>query len=244
MTGGTEVRNNGTEVQKKHNYTPELALRICEEIAGGATLLKLCERDDMPTRQSVYKWLTLHQKFFDAYARAKELSGMSLEEEALVMARTLAGPNDFTSVKVQAYNIAMQQLRWSAAHRDRRNYGSDSVGATTVVPITINTTLNLGQDGLPATDNQRSIYTIEANVVPQGKAEYGSTEQAMGQDIDTPTLDLTAEHASLKDGGKGGRPVGSHRGVKGRRKSQRAIALTATKYAEQERKRLAKLQKG
>lgn len=229
-------------------YTPEIAMRICEAAADGDTLVEICSRDDMPGRNTVYRWLTLYPKFFDAYERAKELSAQSLEEEALMMARTLKGPNDFTSVKVQAYNIAMQQLRWSAARRNPRVYGTGVDAGSNKVPITINTTLNIGQDG-PATDGGKSEYTISIEV-PVGRG----TEDGGSETEDPPTIDLEAEPVdndpSMAFGedltktraGLGkrpdGRPAHTRKGVKGRRKSPAGIARTARTYAKQERKRL------
>lgn len=143
-------------------YSPELALRICELVSDGETLVDIGKMAGMPNRQTIHRWLAVYPKFFDAYERAKEVSAQSFEEEAIMMARTLKGQNDFTGVKVQAYNIAMQQLRWSASRRDKARYGQQQA-AVTAVPIQINTTLNLGQNGMPApTDTQTSIYTVQA----------------------------------------------------------------------------------
>src|SRR5882672_3647074 len=120
-------------------YSPELALRICEEIASGLTITDIAAMDGMPTRQTIYRWIAVYPKFYDAFERAREVSAQSLEEEALTMARILKDANNFTGTKVQAYNIAMQQLRWSASRRDKARYGQQQVG-TTMVPIQINTT--------------------------------------------------------------------------------------------------------
>lgn len=146
-------------------YTPDLALKVCELIAGGETVGSIAKTNGLPSKPTIYRWLSQHPKFFDAYERARELSAQSFDDEALDMARELRGANDFTGTKVQAYNIAMGQLRWSASRRDKGRYGQQ-VQATTAVPIQINTTLNLGQEGMgPATDTAQSIYTVEAHVL-------------------------------------------------------------------------------
>lgn len=150
-------------------YSPEIALAICEAIASGKTLSNIVDDDNMPSRQTIYRWLTVYPKFFSAYERAREVAAQSFEDEALDMARKLAGPNDFTGTKVQAFNIAMQQLRWSAARRDPKRYGQ-TVNNTAGIAIQINTTLNLGQDGKAAVDDNTSGYTIEYTV-PATNAE-------------------------------------------------------------------------
>lgn len=230
-------------------YTPEIAMEICMQIADGQTMVEICAKEDMPSRNTVYKWLTKYPKFFDAYERAKELSAQSLEEEALTMARTLKDANDFTGTKVQAYNIAMGQLRWSAARRDKARYGQSAPGLNTTVPIVINTTLNLGQEG-PPTDAEQSIYTISVEVPTsqvdseeepptiEGEFSEGIEDEAASDDNAFGVPEKVAP--SGLGARNAGRPKGTAKGVVGRRKSPKAIEATARKYAEQERKRLAK----
>ena len=150
-------------------YSPELALKICEKVAEGNTLLDICKEAGMPHRASFQRWVMLYKDVAVSYQAARELSAQSLEDEALGLARKLSGPNDFTTVKVRAIDIALQQIRWSATRRDPSKYGQKA-RETITVPIQINTTLYLGGDNR---DSQR-ISTITAKVVtPTGK--YGWT---------------------------------------------------------------------
>lgn len=55
------------------DYTDEIAAEICERLSteeGG--LFEVCKADDMPSRSTVYLWLSKHQAFSDMYARARE----------------------------------------------------------------------------------------------------------------------------------------------------------------------------
>lgn len=236
------MAENPIEKRLGVKYSPEVALLICERLAEGLSLVQICEMDDMPSRNTVYKWLSVYPKFFDAYERAREISAQSLEDEAIDMARKLTEQNDFTGTKVQAYNIAMQQLRWSAAHRDRNRYGERAAN-TTIVPVQINTTLNLGQDGVPATDNAKSIYSIEYEVkVPDPAREPEPSAETPALDLlpsgnDNPALPFglpETETNDLHPKSKGGRPKGTHKGIPGRRKSAAATKATATKYAKKD----------
>ncbi len=147
------------------SYSPELALKICEQVAKGETLLGICKGVGMPHRTSFYRWVMLYKDVAISFQAARELSAQSLEEEALGLARTLSGKNDFTTVKVRAIDIALQQLRWSATRRDPSKYGQKAK-ETITVPIQINTTLDLGGDNR----DSQGIYTITAEVVtPTGK---------------------------------------------------------------------------
>jgi hypothetical protein len=235
---------NAIDKKLRVTYKPEIALRICEEVAGGATIVEIEATDGMPSRSTIYRWLAVYPKFFDAYERAREVSAQSFEDEALMMARTLKNANDFTGVKVQAYNIAMQQLRWSASRRDKARYGQQIQGATTV-PIQINTTLNLAQDGQPQpTDTQSSIYTVEATVTLGHAETEGYEEDSVEQMVgEGEVLDLSAnpdDDEKLPFGlpetetqqlhnPKNGRPFKQHR--KGPRKSAGQAARSAKIYA-------------
>lgn len=158
-------------------YTTEIAEAICVKIASGETLEEISRETGFPARGTVYRWLARYPKFYDAYERAREVSAQSLEEEALLMARNLKNANDFSGTKVQAYNIAMQQLRWSASRRDKARYGQQMPTAAPLM-IQINSSLNL-DPAVQANDVAKSVYTIEAIVVPT-KSE---TDEA--PDVDT-----------------------------------------------------------
>lgn len=55
------------------DYTPELADLICEAIASGGALYKMCQdRDDFPAESTVYLWLQRYPEFSEKYARARE----------------------------------------------------------------------------------------------------------------------------------------------------------------------------
>lgn len=193
---------NAVDKKLAVKYSPEIALAICEAIASGDTLSDLVKKDIMPSRNTIYRWLTVYPKFFAAFERAREIAAQSFEDEAIDMARILKGANDFTGTKVQAYNIAMQQLRWSAARRDPKRYGA-SVGGSAGVSIQINTTLNLGQDGKPALDASTEGFTIEYNL-PQPEEVTQDTDDdfnkitAMGEVVETDTE--TDDNSSLAFG--------------------------------------------
>lgn len=226
----------------KVEYSAEVALKICELTAEGVTLADIAARDDMPSRATLYRWLSAYPKFFDAYERAKEISAQSLEEEALTMARHLKDANDFTGTKVQAYNYAMQQLRWSAARRDKVRYGQAIAPTNLSIPIQINTTLNLGQDGQPsATDNQSSVYTVEATINPNLPAIVEEEDEsvldlhASGEVVELE--DQTGDNAKLPFGVPEHETQDIHkpkigRPRKGPRKSPGHAARTAKLYAK------------
>lgn len=148
-------------------YDGEVAMKVMEAIAEGKTLVEVSKMQGMPSRATIYRWLAAYPDLAKAYEVAREISAQSFEEEALDMARTLKGDNDFTGVKVRMYEAAMGQFRWSAARRDPKRYGAKTEAAL-VVPIQINTTLDMGSgsgDRMPVTsDAGDNIYSITASV--------------------------------------------------------------------------------
>lgn len=227
-------------------FSYEIAEAILVAIAEGKTLKAVSDTPGMPSRNTVYKWLTQYPKFFDAYERAKEVSAQSLEDEALTIARNLAGINDYTGVKVTALNYAMQQLRWSAARRDPARYGQKAETSTTV-PIQIVTTLNLGQDGQPpAQDSDRSVYTIDAIVEARPQMPDAPdtddpptidgelSDEDNGYTVEVPAFDFDPdEKPDLKTPKRVGRPPGRKQGP---RKDAARTKATATRTAHKLKK--------
>lgn len=229
-----ELHSESRAINEVTNATwnPRAALRICELVADGQTLVDVCKREDTPSRATVYRWLTAFPEFYDAYERAKELSAQSFEDEALGLARTLVGPNDFTGTKIKAYEVAMAQLRWSAARRDKTRYGNVA-NVSTTVPIQINTTLDLGQGGV-VTTSQTNVYEISSLVPPA--AEPADTDAPEPVDFaevvdDNQTAFGVQDVQKHRLGRKRGRPTKEVELIrKGKHKTPAQTKHTATKY--------------
>ncbi len=75
-------------------YTPELADRICERIAGGESLRAICRDETMPADSTVRGWDTDDREGFSApYARAREAGCEAVADEILEIADD--STNDF-----------------------------------------------------------------------------------------------------------------------------------------------------
>lgn len=144
-------------------YSPDLALQICERIAQGDTLGEICrEKDKFPHRTTFNRWCTQYPELARAYHAARELSAYSLEDEAIELVRQLmAEPGN--AQKVRSVDIAVKQLQWSAEKRNRQAFGHQAQ-TSVVVPIQINTSLDLGEQEGQGTVDHPDIYTIEAEV--------------------------------------------------------------------------------
>ncbi len=67
-------------------YTEALAQEICERIAQGETLAKICEDDHIPDPQTVHFWRHKHPTFFDAFARARDEQMRAWADEITTLA--------------------------------------------------------------------------------------------------------------------------------------------------------------
>lgn len=91
-------------------YTQEIADKICERIAEGASMRTVCTPDDMPGLATVFRWLREHSIFRDQYARATEERTEAMSEEILDIADD--GSNDFMVIQkgTQSYQIENKEV--------------------------------------------------------------------------------------------------------------------------------------
>jgi hypothetical protein len=137
-------------VGRPSDYTLELAAVICERIADGKSLKSICLSEEMPSKSSVYLWLTAHPEFSDMYARAREDQADTLADEIVDIADD--GKRDYITadgVKILDHDhISRARLRvdarkWIAAKLKPKKYG-DKVETThrgdAAAPIMISST--------------------------------------------------------------------------------------------------------
>jgi hypothetical protein len=94
------------------DYTPELVDTICDLIADGQSLRKICTDENMPDRKTVLRWLGKHDEFAAKYARAREAQGDHMDDLIL---STAEGCKPETAaadrVKIDAYKWRASKLR-------------------------------------------------------------------------------------------------------------------------------------
>jgi len=115
------------------DYSKELAELICERVAGGEGLVKICKSEDMPHRSTVMRWLIKNKDFSDIYAQARDYQADYYFEEILEIAD--GGDGDMLldaegnpTGKVNHENINRSRLRvdarkWIVARLAPKKYG-------------------------------------------------------------------------------------------------------------------------
>lgn len=72
-------------------YCDETANRVLELIATGRSLKRICEEnDDLPHRDTIYRWLLRHSDFFDRYTEAREVQADCVADNVLNVAEKVA----------------------------------------------------------------------------------------------------------------------------------------------------------
>jgi len=98
------------------DYTEELADLICEAVASGGALYRMCaERDDLPAERTIYQWLEKHPSFAQKYARARERQADRNADEIVDIADTEDDP--------QRARVRMDARKWRASKLAPKKYG-------------------------------------------------------------------------------------------------------------------------
>jgi phage terminase large subunit-like protein len=120
---------------RKSTYTPEIAALICERIAKGESLRKICEDDEAPSTFAVLKWLEKHPEFATHYARARELQAdhyfdeiRDVTDQEPTTSKTFDEDGNVTSERVDAGEVQHRRLKvdalkWMASKLRPKKYG-------------------------------------------------------------------------------------------------------------------------
>lgn len=115
-------------------YTQEIADVICERLANGESLRRICEGEDMPHLATVMRWLGANKGFCEQYARARELQAEFIFDQMTDIADD--GTNDWMASNapdcegykhngehVQRSKLRIDARKWMLAKMAPRKYG-------------------------------------------------------------------------------------------------------------------------
>ncbi len=166
-------------------YDPNIALDIVERIADGELLVKITAKDALPltiTKQTFLRWVSSVPELQTAYSAALQLSAHAFEEKAIDKAeKTAAAPG--SPQNVSAASLLISQYRWSAARRNPTRY-SDKGNTQIVVPVNINTTLDMGSGKGKVDVEVPDIYTISVPASERSELTEGEFNE-IGQETNS-----------------------------------------------------------
>jgi hypothetical protein len=103
---------------------------MCQRLAEGESLRRMCSAEDMPNKATVLRWLALYDEFREQYARARELQTELMAEEILEIADDSSGDSLVTQqgTRPNAEWIARSKLRvdsrkWLMSKLAPKKYG-------------------------------------------------------------------------------------------------------------------------
>ena len=130
----------GEEKRPGVKYSPEIFDKICSQLEDGLSLRTICKNPEMPTRESVRKWLRDNPELVGQYARAKKDGASAIVEEAVEIADD--GTNDYMTITKGdvSYNVENREVtsrsklrveirKWYASKLDPKKY-QDKVDVT------------------------------------------------------------------------------------------------------------------
>ena len=98
------------------DYTDGLADAICDRLADGESLRKICADDEMPNKSTVLRWLDKNPAFCDQYERARARQTEGMVDDILEIADDSA--DDFQEVEV-APGVKVNQVNHEVIQRSR-----------------------------------------------------------------------------------------------------------------------------
>lgn len=84
---------------------------ICERLANGESLRRICSDPDMPVQSTVFSWIHKNESFAKQYARAREAQMEAMAEEILQIADDASGDRIETEDGVRIDNEFVQRSR-------------------------------------------------------------------------------------------------------------------------------------
>jgi len=123
LASGTQSNKDSTVGNKGGRptlYSLEIALEICDRIADGESLVKICSDAKMPKKTAVYEWLLRHKEFADIYARAREDQADTLADEIHAIADEL--PQQVVDEKGNATRYDSAYVQWQKNRVDARKW--------------------------------------------------------------------------------------------------------------------------
>jgi len=122
-------KQQSKKIGRPSTYTEEMATTICERIADGESLRKICNEPDMPPKKTVLAWLKVHEDFRTQYAQARDEQADALFDETLHIADT---EEDW-----QRARLRIDTRKWVAGKLRPKKYGDkvdvEHTGGLTVV---------------------------------------------------------------------------------------------------------------
>lgn len=165
--------NSAHETQRPAGYDDGLAERICERIALGETLKRICRDPDMPTRQTVWRWTRENEAFAEAYEAARKHAPHAWSDDVIEIADDSRNDTqlseDGKTVLVNHDTVQRARLRTENRFRLMAALAPDVYAQRTKVDMTVS-------EGLARDLEEGRKRALAAAQQPAAEEENGSGE--------------------------------------------------------------------
>lgn len=120
-------------------FTQEIADVICERIADGESLRKICSEPSMPNKATVFRWLAQFPTFSDQYARCREEQAETHADGLVDISDERPPLDQFGKVDpgyVAAMRLRIDTRKWVASKLKPKKYGERVQQDVTVTTLT------------------------------------------------------------------------------------------------------------
>ena len=100
-------------------YTEELASRICDLVAERVPVVEICAMDDMPSKDTLYRWKRQNKEFSDLYARARAHRADSRQDHIDEIVSKL----ETGAIDPQVARVIIDAEKWQMSKEQPRSYG-------------------------------------------------------------------------------------------------------------------------
>jgi hypothetical protein len=137
LEGNTEDVGSGPSLNgtgsraRPTDYTDGIGTRIVEAMSEGATLLAICQDEDMPSRSTVYRWAEQYEDFREKLSRARNAQAHYYFERMIEVAHDdkqdifydNAGEPHIDHARIQRHRLIVDTLKFAAAKLLPKSYG-------------------------------------------------------------------------------------------------------------------------
>ena len=122
-----KVKPEPKKAGRPSDYSLALIETICDRIATGESLRRICEEDGMPHHITVIRWLAKHDEFASRYAHAREIQAQTFVDKMLDVAESRPERNPITGAldpaSVAHIRNKIATMQWLAAKLAPKKYG-------------------------------------------------------------------------------------------------------------------------
>jgi hypothetical protein len=141
-------------------HTQDLADRLCDQLADGKSLRKVCESDEFPSKTTIFNWLRTNESFLDQYTRAKTETADSHVDDLVDGVENIGSPvldDDGKAVMIKGKPLMVVDMvaiahakliaetkKWAAIKLSPKKYGEKIDLTTAGEKITFNSNFGNG----------------------------------------------------------------------------------------------------